>query len=271
MEASTRRYSCSPLTFLVMRNPVKVKPLRYPGQSITEQLNSKLEDLIAWIILPAYFVVMAGLEWWRYFWPREPVPWHLTAMAVVAIIISTVKIRKEIKTAKNYKLGRAGEQRVGQLLDAQRRPGAYVIHDVVFENFNIDHVIVCRQGVFAVETKAWSKPDSGRAVIKFDGKTLIKCGKGVGNQPLKQAERNARDLADLITERTGLKPDVQPVVVFPGWFIESLAGGYKAGNTWVLNENSLTKYIRELPTTITAEDAIRFNNALTDYVRSQAA
>ena len=253
-----------------MKNPVNVKPLRYPGQSITELLNDRFDGLVAWIFLPTYFVLMAGLEWWRYFLPRDPLPWHTSALAVVAIIVSTVKIRKEIVAAKNYKLGRAGEQHVGQLLDAQRRPSAYVTHDVVFDKFNIDHVIICRQGVFAIETKTWSKPNSGRAVIEFDGKTLVKDGKRVGSGPLEQATRNASDLADLINQRTGVRPDVQPVVVFPGWFIESPACGYKTGDTWVLNEQALTKYIKALPTLLSAEETKRFNNALTDYVRAQA-
>lgn len=254
-----------------MRSPIKQKPLRFPGESNTDIINDRLDSLLAWVFFPAYLILMAGLEWWRYFYPRDPVPVPMTVLAIVAVMVSAIKIRKTIKEAKNYKLGRAGEVAVGQLLDSLRRPSAYVLHDLIFDKFNIDHVIICRQGIFVIETKTWSKPEQGQTVIRFNGQSLIKNGDDVGRAPVEQAERNARDLAILIKERTGERPDVQPIVVFPGWYIESPEGGYRTGEPWVFNDNALPHYIKTLPTRLSAEDTQRFYVALTDYVRAQAA
>jgi len=42
---------------------------------------------------------------------------------------------------------------VGQELDRLMREGAWVYHDVLGDNFNIDHVVVSPRGIFAIETK----------------------------------------------------------------------------------------------------------------------
>lgn len=254
-----------------MRSPIKQKPLRFPGESNAEILSDQLESLIPWIFAPTVFILMAGLEWWRCFSPRDPVPIPMTVLAVVAVVLSVIKVRKTIKEAKSYKLGRAGEVAVGQLLEGLRRPSAYVLHDLIFDRFNIDHVIICRKGVFVIETKTWSKPDKGKAVIAFNGHSLKKNGQDVGSAALDQAERNAVDLANLIKERTGERPRAQPIVVFPGWYIESPDNGYKSGHTWVLNDTALPEYIKTLPTILTEDETRRYHVVLVDYARARAA
>jgi len=56
------------------------------------------------------------------------------------------------------------------------RDGAAVFHDMPAERFNIHHIVIARQGVFAVETKGYTKPNreggSEDATVVYDGKTL---------------------------------------------------------------------------------------------------
>ena len=51
-----------------------------------------------------------------------------------------------------------------------------VYHDIPGNNFNIDHVVVGPNGVFAVETEGRSKPNRGRgqsdATVVYDGRSL---------------------------------------------------------------------------------------------------
>ena len=65
---------------------------------------------------------------------------------------------------------------VGQELDQLMRQGAATFHDLPAEQFNIDHVVVAAEGVFAVETKGFTKPNQGRgkadATVVYDGETL---------------------------------------------------------------------------------------------------
>lgn len=53
------------------------------------------------------------------------------------------------------------------------------------EQFNIDHVVVAAEGVFAVETKGFTKPNQGRGRVRvFSGKELAGLLKSRGTQAL---------------------------------------------------------------------------------------
>ncbi len=57
-------------------------------------------------------------------------------------------------------LGPDCEMAVGQELNNPMCAGYRVYNDVPAEGLNIDHVVVGRNGVFAVETKGRSKPST---------------------------------------------------------------------------------------------------------------
>jgi len=184
------------LEVLQLRSPLRVKPLRNPGQSISEHLYDRLDKVVLWVMLPTYFLIMAVLEWIRYLWPSDPVPFHLTGIALILVVVSAFKLRKEIQYLKRHRQGRDGEIIVAQYLDSNLGSNATVLHDLPGDGFNVDHVIVCRQGIFVIETKTWSKPDRGNPAITYDGKTIIKDGYSMGDTAIKQVSYTTRYLAE---------------------------------------------------------------------------
>ena len=56
--------------------------------------------------------------------------------------------------------GVEAEIATGQELSLLMRDGAWVFHDIPYQYGNIDHVIVSRGSIFAIETKGYSKPES---------------------------------------------------------------------------------------------------------------
>ena len=60
----------------------------------------------------------------------------------------------------------------GQEPNSLTEAGYRVYHDLPAEGFNIDHVAVGRNGVFAMETKGRSKPAKGNVTVVYDGRTL---------------------------------------------------------------------------------------------------
>ena len=126
------------------------------------------------------------------------------------------------------RLGLDGEVAVGQELDQLMRQGAAVFHDFPCEGFNIDHIVIARQGVFAVETKGFSKPvdEDGTAAhrVVFDGRKLV-WPERTDAKPLEQAERNARWLSTWLGKATGEPVGVKAVLALPGWFVERKGRG----------------------------------------------
>ena len=69
-----------------------------------------------------------------------------------ALVYYVVQILRLARTSLNYRLGLEAEMAVGQELNQLLRHGYWVFHDLPADKFNIDHVVVGRNGVFAVET-----------------------------------------------------------------------------------------------------------------------
>jgi len=133
-----------------------------------------------------------------------------------------------LNTRRLYRLGYEGEIAVGQELNQLIRDGYYVYHDFPAGKFNIDHIVVGSSGVFAVETKARSKPTSAHPApdykVKCDGKRL-QFPNGSDVQSIEQAKRQAEWLSKWLRSAVGEAVRVRPVVALPGWFVERTASG----------------------------------------------
>jgi hypothetical protein len=215
------------------RSPLTADLLRSPGQTLREELEERrsdsMVDLLTLMIMPllplAIFYVQTA------FTKRLPPLGVLAvvAVAVVAFIAHRVRLLyRRGEQMDRLRLGLDAELAVGQELDQLMREGAVVFHDVPGEKFNVDHVVVAPQGIFAVETKGYSKPaeTAGKAgaTVVFDGKALA-FPEYTGVKAIEQARRQAKWLADWLARATGEPVHVVPVLALPGWFIERKGRG----------------------------------------------
>ncbi len=95
-----------------------------------------------------------------------------------------------------------------------------------------------------------SRPD---AVVHYDGKRVLVDGRAPVRDPIKQVTAAAKWLGAQIEESTGKRFPVRPVVVYPGWFIESSPEGRYAP-AWVLEPKALVKWIENAATSIDDSD-----------------
>lgn len=226
-----------------MKSPIKAKPLRNPGESLDRQINDILiDDIIFYIMLATYAILIAGFEWFRWYARTPPSPITLTVLAVIILTVAVWKIRVALKKVKNIKLGLEGERAVGQFLDRLREKGAKVLHDIPGEGFNLDHVVIHPTGVYVIETKTFSKPEHGEAKLIYDGDKILRNGFQLDRNPITQVLSASKWLGELLENSTGRKFPVKPVVVFPGWYIE-LTPEAKRSNVWVLNPKALPDFI----------------------------
>ncbi|MBS1190424.1 MAG: hypothetical protein H6R10_2216 [Rhodocyclaceae bacterium] len=250
------------------RSPLRDKPLRNPGQSIREQRFDLFYDkLLAPMLVVLMFGWYAVMEWWRYFFPSSANPWFFTAIAVVGAIYAVFQARKVWPRIKAMKLAEEGEKAVGQFLERLRHEGYYVFHDIVGQDFNVDHVIIGPAGVFTVETKTWKKPKQGKPEIRVEGETLTAGGRTPDRSPVVQAKAQANWIKGLLSDSTGKKYPVRPVVLFPGWFIEADRESRKA--VWVLEPKALPAFLAQEKELLPPEDIKLANFHLSRFVREQ--
>ena len=251
-----------------MKSPLKDKPLRNPGQSVDDKLHDYVIDKVySLFMLSIFMIIITLLEWSRWYFESPPSPWLYTSLAVIVAGYSVWKIIKSRRKIKSLKQGRDGEKAVGQYLDGIRETGVLVYHDIPAEGFNLDHVLIADSGVYVIETKTYSKPDKGEAIIVYTGKSLLINRRIETEKPIIQVKASAKWLSELLLQSTGKKYSVRGVVTFPGWFIQSTAEA-KASDIWVLNPKALPAFIGNSKKQLSHEDQKLAAYHISRYIRT---
>ena len=248
------------------KSPLKSAPLRNPGQSLDE----KLQDLIfnqcySWFILALILTISTITEWARWFFstPHQPITYTVLSFPIIAYSVYRFLILKA--RIPKLKQGRDGEKVVGQYLESFRASGGKVFHDIVGTGFNVDHVLICKQGIYSIETKTWSKPVSGAVNVIANNKELAVNG-WRNQEAITQAWAEAKWIGDLLLDSTGKKLTVHPVILLPGWYVDSSSLN---NGLWVLNPKGLPGFISHQPEVLTDEEVNFFSYSLSRYIRFQ--
>jgi hypothetical protein len=250
------------------KSPINKPLLRNPGQSLDRELDNHFDDhLLMPLMAIAFSLAFIALEWWRYLNPKVTDPWVTTIVGGFVVAVSAVWIWFAYKKARRLKQGRDGERAVGQFLERFRAEGFQIYHDVVTGDANIDHVLIGPHGVYTVETKTLSKPQRGQAKIVANAAGVSANGRQLDRNPIVQAKAQANWLKNYFAE-AGFKVAVQPVVVFPGWFVEPADFG--SLGAWVLEPKALPSFIENANNVVAPETAKALSLCLSNYVRSQS-
>jgi hypothetical protein len=258
------------------RPPQKAKLLRPPGYSLLMRLDDIDTKFLSAVIeiMAAGAVFGIGIIWLYPIWEglasrrftltqlrAQPgfflLLWGAVATlaSILCIIHGLARISKFLDDWRNCVLGRRGEQAVAEALAKGEviKAGYVSFHDVPGDGpWNIDHAVVGPGGIFVLETKTRSRRkatrDQEEHKVFFDGRTLRFpwCD---DHNAAKQAERNASWVREFIEGFAPKDLIVHPVVVVPGWWVES-QGNYPVK---AMNAEYLLRYITSSKTRFTQE------------------
>jgi hypothetical protein len=236
------------------RSPLKDRPLRLPGQSVQDEIDDILDDeFLHAILIATVFIIIAMYDWIYALFNAPRNPWVTTLICCIALGYSINKGYRAYKKILPLKLGRDGERIVAEQ------------HDIVADGFNIDHVIITKQGIFVAETKTRSKPTKGSPKVTYDGTALLVDGFKPDRDPIAQAEMNAQWIGKELEKSSGKRFSVKPVVLFPGWWVENSA---KNAKVWVLEPKQLPGFVRHEQDRLSEPDLYLASYHLTRIVRS---
>lgn len=211
-----------------LRLPFTNRFLRSPGQSLIEEIEVINEKLTEYMMFVLFFPTAGSAMYIPYLYVKR-VEVTFSDVGVVGGVISVTivfclyRIYGLLGRRRRARLGYDGEVAVGQELNQLLRDGYYVYHDFPADKFNIDHIVVGRKGIFAIETKARSKPTSDQrqtdATVEYDGR-MLRFPKYTDTQILEQAKRQAKWLSTWISSAIGEDVAARAVVALPGWFVK---------------------------------------------------
>jgi hypothetical protein len=216
------------------RTPLEFKLLRGPGETLRRRMAAFEEDFLRRIALGALAPLLVALgalwllpkikpETWTFVWIYA----GITGLVSIGLLGFMLRWTMQgMERYRNDRLGYLGERAVGEVLESLLSSGYRVFHDVPAvagdAKFNVDHVAVGPNGIFAIETKTRRKgrarPNREDHKVAYDGKRLS-WPWGEDNFGLKNAEDRARWLTEWLCKVTGLALNAQPVLVLPGWYV----------------------------------------------------
>jgi hypothetical protein len=208
--------------------PLTGKLFRVPGQSAAEKIEG-LEGKIARqsALLTALVLFLAAIYLCHLYVYKSAISAVLIRIALPAgsalsvyLLVKTMKLAKQ---RRRERLRYRDEIVVGRELDRLVPEGNHVYHDVPAEDFNIDHVVVGRTGIFAVESGARLKPaHTSRledATVEYNGQILM-FPSGDDYQTIARAERQASWISEWISGTVGEQVAARAIVALPGWFVK---------------------------------------------------
>jgi hypothetical protein len=186
---------------------------------------------------------------------------------IAAVVWGRYRFLDWLRDEYRLRTGLRGERAVAEEMQPAVRAGYFLFHDIPTNaDCNIDHAIVGKGGVFVIETKARSKPESndGKSMEAIvDGKRIRFTGGGVESKAMNQAEALANWLSDSLSRSTGTRVDVRPVVALPGWFVRQS----EPSNVLVRNPEYFAKELVDAPQALSPDQITRIAYQLEQWCR----
>ncbi|GGP78983.1 nuclease-related domain-containing protein [Shewanella ulleungensis] len=157
-------------------------------------------------------------------------PYVFALIAFIGLTYCGYKTWKTISKLTKLRLGHTAEIATANELIGLQALGYQVFHDIQADGFNIDHLAIGKNGVFAIETKGRHKrkrdSKSTSATQGKDYQLFYKDGRlhfpsWTETKPIEQATRQATWVSKWLTKATGQQVFASPVLVFPGWYVTS--------------------------------------------------
>jgi hypothetical protein len=248
------------------RSPLKALPLHTAGQSIDEEISRiQSVEIGSYVAGIACMTLLSIFEWYRWIRSSPPSPLSITIGSIIVISYCIHKIYRYKKEIKKLRLARDGEKAVGEFLDLFRNEGYRVLHDLVVGDFNIDHILIGKNGIYTIETKTISKFTRGIQKIYYDGNEISVNGVKPDRNPIIQAKAQANWVKEFIQEFYHKDIQIQPVIVFPGWYIE----GTTKADVWVLEPKALRGFLSRGRQILDEKDIPMIASNLTRYLRTR--
>jgi len=236
-----------------LNSPSRRRPAGESLRALLEEIDEQIYEWLTYLaVCPALLGLAAGLI--RV--PGTVLPLTLFSVSIVWTGGCAWKLRQLHRQRADAELGFDDQRRVAEELNRLTAEGFEVYHDVPFDGFNIDHVLLGPPGVFAVETKSLPRPAkalaSGDDKVEFDG-FQVRWSMGSETYGLQRAVANARILAQWLTDVLGEAIVATPILTLPGWAVNRTATNQTA---LVLNVREIGK-LCDSKTVLFSEDLIR--------------
>ncbi|HXF83356.1 MAG TPA: nuclease-related domain-containing protein [bacterium] len=227
------------------------RPPRVAERSLEAQLEDLLGEISFYTLLIVMLLGFVFAEWVRKMWPAPPNPALLGALTAPIVAYGVFCLQRSLRLLRRLRQEQRGARVVAETLEALRMRGAVVLHDIPAPGFTVDHLVLCPQGVYAVQAAAYPPRRGGE--IRFQNGFLHAGSRRLTDDPVQQAKAQARWVQAMLAEGTGRTYAVRPVLLFPGWSVQPMPEQPQR-EVWVLNPKALPVLLEREPERLTEDD-----------------
>ena len=274
--ASDRRRDRLLLSKRGLKLPFSGYPLPLAGDSSTKRLeNILLNKLLFWWTLAFVFLFAIAA---RFLFGPEDIKLFssITALSMLVAARQTVVWWPKLRQMRQ---GIHGERLIAEYLNNAFRDNiegtVRVYHDIPDRIGNFDHVVICRKGLFLINTKTMTIRKDSDKTLTYQGNSLSfkNSGKPLPYNPVSQVHKETKRLRELLREcharydhgQTNYKePAIRGVALFPGWQVEENGA---TSPVWVMKPQDLSDRIAEEDTVMDDTEVKHYGAILSKWAR----
>jgi len=220
-------------------NPIEYdKLLRFPGQSSEEKIDEIIDNMHQKLFTITITYGLIALY----------IPW----IGIFYIFITIALVQKTLKDITPYKLGRDGEKAMSQYLYSIARESSdmYIFNDIVNseKKYNIDHIVLTKNGIFLIDTKTYSKEKGKKNQIIIKNNKLFKNDYHI---KLPAIDGQAKWLLTHIKKEIKKDISITPIIAYIGWYVE----GSKIDNIYITNAKNIKNILKNSYSTKLFDDS----------------
>jgi hypothetical protein len=215
---------------------------RPAGESVRLEIEDLSERINRWILCAAASPIILGLTLAA---QQERGTIGVTLFFLSAALFCGATERRVfplLRKRSNHRLRYQGERYVAEELNRLMAYGFHAFHDVPFDHYYMDHVLVGPTGVFVVETKTMRKPQMGKgdrnAEVIFDGSALL-FPDGPDGKALEHVRSNRDTISRWLSSATADQICAEGILTIPGWNIARIG----RSDIYVVNARQIRQLI----------------------------
>ena len=251
------------------KSPLNFKLLRLPGETLQNQINDLDIDIILSLLTPPLYILFIYSAFLSGNYYSANTHANIPIILILSSILVAIYFIKQsiglISKRNNIRVGLEAERAVGEELNRICSLGGIAYHDFPADNFNIDHILISKSGIYAIETKGRSKlkdKDNNWKVQYVNNKLIFPNREE--SKPVKQAQMQAQWLSNFLSKKLRVKVQVNAVLAIPGWYTDIKQ---KPQNIIITNGRNLT-FLTKGKKTLDENKILAVSNILEEKCRN---
>ena len=218
-----------------------------------------------YILIIGMLCALLVLEVYRWYTQSPPLPGVFLGLFLVTLTYSVYRIHEYKDHFHFLRLGKNGEPEIAAILKTfSENTDSAIYKDVKFGRDKVDYLITNKAGVYLINLINWHAPVNNEAIINYKEEEILLNGYRPDANPLLALKHITHWLDGKLTKSTNQPVLVQPIIVFPGWFVKTPD---TVTTVKVMNPRELSGYLQSRRNVLSGNDKTLLDYQIGKFIK----